>query len=278
MVAMADHGGELPRLGRRLAGAVLPADLYVRSGSQRQHRRLRPGRAGRARRRAGRRARRLPARAPLCAGPGAPGRGPDRARRSTPADPGKHAAARRRHAAPIPRRRRCRCGCRKPCSTCTATGAGSTHRRCRWHGSPQPFFVAGVWRDYARQSGAIQMRLADYRALTGDRDRQRRRALAAPGARRRRRCRGALRAPAVRRRAAAGPARRNPRDQPEDLRPQLRRHLPAGSGRDRHRPVRRGRHLFGADAGARAGVRHAAPRRRHAAPGAAASSPSKAAR
>jgi putative ABC transport system permease protein len=31
------------------------------------------------------------------------------------------------------------------------------------------FLVAGVWRDYARQSGAIQMRLADYQALTGDR-------------------------------------------------------------------------------------------------------------
>jgi putative ABC transport system permease protein len=30
------------------------------------------------------------------------------------------------------------------------------------------FVVAGVWRDYARQSGAIQLRLADYRALTGD--------------------------------------------------------------------------------------------------------------
>ena len=28
--------------------------------------------------------------------------------------------------------------------------------------------VAGVWRDYARQFGAIQMRLADYRSLTGD--------------------------------------------------------------------------------------------------------------
>jgi putative ABC transport system permease protein len=28
--------------------------------------------------------------------------------------------------------------------------------------------VAGVWRDYARQSGAIQMQLADYRRLTGD--------------------------------------------------------------------------------------------------------------
>jgi putative ABC transport system permease protein len=30
------------------------------------------------------------------------------------------------------------------------------------------FIVAGVWRDYARQSGAIQMQLADYRRLTGD--------------------------------------------------------------------------------------------------------------
>lgn len=30
--------------------------------------------------------------------------------------------------------------------------------------------VAGVWRDYARQFGAIQMRLTDYRRLTGDLD------------------------------------------------------------------------------------------------------------
>jgi putative ABC transport system permease protein len=29
-------------------------------------------------------------------------------------------------------------------------------------------FVAGLWRDYARQSGAIQMRLTDYRQLSGD--------------------------------------------------------------------------------------------------------------
>lgn len=28
--------------------------------------------------------------------------------------------------------------------------------------------IAGVWRDYARQSGAIQMRLVDYQALSGD--------------------------------------------------------------------------------------------------------------
>ncbi len=37
-------------------------------------------------------------------------------------------------------------------------------------GKPQAFTVAGVWRDYARQTGAIQMRLSDYQALTGDRD------------------------------------------------------------------------------------------------------------
>jgi putative ABC transport system permease protein len=29
-------------------------------------------------------------------------------------------------------------------------------------------FVAGVWRDYATQAGSVQMRLSDYRALTGD--------------------------------------------------------------------------------------------------------------
>jgi putative ABC transport system permease protein len=37
-------------------------------------------------------------------------------------------------------------------------------------GKPHKFFVAGVWRDYARQSGAIQMRLTDYRALSGDKN------------------------------------------------------------------------------------------------------------
>ena len=35
-------------------------------------------------------------------------------------------------------------------------------------GGLHKFFVAGIWRDYARSSGAIQMPLADYRALTGD--------------------------------------------------------------------------------------------------------------
>lgn len=35
-------------------------------------------------------------------------------------------------------------------------------------GKPHEFVVAGVWRDYARQTGAMQMRLEDYRRLTSD--------------------------------------------------------------------------------------------------------------
>lgn len=35
-------------------------------------------------------------------------------------------------------------------------------------GKTREYMVAGIWRDYARQSGAIQMRLSDYQALTGD--------------------------------------------------------------------------------------------------------------
>lgn len=35
-------------------------------------------------------------------------------------------------------------------------------------GRKQVFFIAGVWRDYANQSGSAIVRLADYRRLTGD--------------------------------------------------------------------------------------------------------------
>jgi putative ABC transport system permease protein len=35
-------------------------------------------------------------------------------------------------------------------------------------GRAQAFFVAGIWRDYANQSGSAIVRLPDYRALTGD--------------------------------------------------------------------------------------------------------------
>jgi len=37
-------------------------------------------------------------------------------------------------------------------------------------GKARRFIVAGIWRDYARQSGAIQIRLGDYQALTGERE------------------------------------------------------------------------------------------------------------
>lgn len=36
-------------------------------------------------------------------------------------------------------------------------------------GRPVPVHVAGVWRDYSRQTGAVLIDLADYRRLTGDR-------------------------------------------------------------------------------------------------------------
>jgi putative ABC transport system permease protein len=35
-------------------------------------------------------------------------------------------------------------------------------------GRMREFIVAGIWRDYARQTGALQMRLSDYRALGGE--------------------------------------------------------------------------------------------------------------
>ncbi|AGA89170.1 ABC-type transport system, involved in lipoprotein release, permease component [Thioflavicoccus mobilis 8321] len=35
-------------------------------------------------------------------------------------------------------------------------------------GEDDPFRVAGIWRDYARQQGAVVIELDDYRALTGD--------------------------------------------------------------------------------------------------------------
>ena len=33
---------------------------------------------------------------------------------------------------------------------------------------PQDYIVAGVWRDYGRQFGAIQMQLSDYQIITGE--------------------------------------------------------------------------------------------------------------
>ncbi len=35
-------------------------------------------------------------------------------------------------------------------------------------GNLQEFVIAGAWRDYASQNGSVQIRLADYRAITGD--------------------------------------------------------------------------------------------------------------
>jgi putative ABC transport system permease protein len=37
-------------------------------------------------------------------------------------------------------------------------------------GAPRQFYIAGVWRDYANQSGSVVVRLSDYRQLTGDQE------------------------------------------------------------------------------------------------------------
>ena len=93
----------------------------------------------------------------------------------------------------------------------------------------------------------------------------------APGARRRRRCsrrcarwpqREAGAAELVEIASAAGTARHLA----AHLRPQLRRHLLAAGGRDRHRPVRRGGQLQRAGAGAAQGVRAARAPGAHAPP------------
>jgi putative ABC transport system permease protein len=57
----------------------------------------------------------------------------------------------------------------EPMSDLYGVTAGST-LKLPLQGGLHEFFVAGVWRDYARSSGAVQMRLADYRAITGDMD------------------------------------------------------------------------------------------------------------
>jgi putative ABC transport system permease protein len=37
-------------------------------------------------------------------------------------------------------------------------------------GAEHEFFIAGAWRDYSNQTGSVQIRLSDYRALTGEQD------------------------------------------------------------------------------------------------------------
>ncbi|MGH6997510.1 MAG: ABC transporter permease, partial [Phenylobacterium sp.] len=49
-------------------------------------------------------------------------------------------------------------------------------------GAMRPFFVTGVWRDYARQHGAVTLESHDYTALTGDRSRSEASVTLAPGA------------------------------------------------------------------------------------------------
>ncbi len=126
-----------------------------------------------------------------------------------------------------------------------------------------PFFIAGVWRDYARQAGAVALDQADYERLTGDARAQRPGAVAPGGHRPGRAAPGHRGAAAARggggRRTPAGVClrQRHPRALAAHLRPQLRRHLLAAGRGHRHRAVWRGGQLQRAGAGAAQGIRPA---------------------
>jgi putative ABC transport system permease protein len=57
----------------------------------------------------------------------------------------------------------------EPMSDLYGVSAGSL-LKLPLNGALHEFFVAGVWRDYARPAGALQIRLSDYRTITGDMD------------------------------------------------------------------------------------------------------------
>ena len=142
---------------------------------------------------------------------------------------------------------------------------GATLRLPLPDGRVQPLQVRGVWRDYARQQGALLIDIADYRKLTGDARVNDLALWLAPQAD------PAAVQQAVRALAGATPHRarghrRDPYGVAAHLRPQFRRHLLAAGGGDRDRPVRHRGQLLGAGARAAQGVRPARAPGAHAAP------------
>ena len=228
-----DHGRVVPAVARRLALRVLPADLYLRAGHRRRQRVPPPDEQ-----------------AALAAMPGV----------------ARIAFLRVQNVCSIPRSRASRCS-RATCRSTTRAaalplvgdryapragdpppvmgerGAGrllwacsrARASTCRSARRRATFVVAGVWRDYARQQGALVIDRVDVRALTGDDDRHRRRHLARAGHERRPSCATRIDARAARRQRSldARHAGRDPRDLAAHLRPHVRRDLRAARGRGR---------------------------------------------
>ncbi len=130
-------------------------------------------------------------------------------------------------------------------------------------GKGHDFVVAGIWRDYVRQSGALQIRLSDYRAITGDLSANDAALWLQPGV-------TPAQASATLKRLPFGGALEFA--EPGEIRAISLKIFDRSfavtylleADRDRDRPVRRGGDFLRADAGARQGIRHAAPHRRHA--------------
>ncbi len=258
---------------------VLPADLYVRAaiGPGGGDLATLPTSLPEARRGPARRApRRRPAgRARALRSGAAVGRG-DLAAARRPGAAACRSAARwstRRRARP-------RSTSAKRWSTSTAPAPASASLLPLPNGTRRRVFVRGVWRDYARQYGAIVLDARDWQRLTGDQRINDIAALARAGGEHRR-CRGRPapgreRARPRRRAARVRGAARDPGGVAAHLRPQLRRHLLAAGGGDRDRPVRHRRQLLGPGAGAAQGVRPALAPRAWRAPRSSPSSPPRA--
>ena len=133
-------------------------------------------------------------------------------------------------------------------------------------GRLQRFMPVGVWRDYARQFGAVAMRTEDYQAATGDNTITDAALWLKPGWIPTRVAEDLRAEMDARRRDRVRAARRHPQAQPADLRPQLRGDLRARDRRHRDRPDRHRRDVLVAGDRPHAGVRDAAPHRAHPRP------------
>ena len=258
-----DHGRVVPPIARRLAGAILPADLYVRAGTAGDSAYFS---ADDQRKFAG---------FPACAASSSCAcKACCSIRRS------RASCCSRATFPPTIRRARCRWwrggrardGDPPPVWVSEAVadlygfGPGADDRAAAGR-ARRPFIVAGVWRDYARQQGAIVIDRARYARADRRHDRQRRGARGSSRTRAPTTCARELEARSAARPADVRDAGRDPRDVAARLRPHVRRDLRAGGRGGRHRTRRPVVVVRRAGVRAAARVRHAAAPRHDAAAG-----------
>ena len=242
---------------------MLPADLYLRAGALRRDRVLHARRSRRASPRPRESSASSSYAARTCCSRRTARRSCCSPDRSKPATPGK--------VLPLtsPRSRRARTSRRRygcPRSLRISTGLRVGERvQLPIGGVPRPTPSPAIWRDYARQSGAIAMNRELYVKLTGDRLVNDVALWLAAGRRHCRRSTRAARAAARCRGLRDRHHARAARDLAPGIRPHVRHHLRAGNRGGADRAVRRERLLQRAGARPAPRVRRAAPSRHDAA-------------